>query len=237
MPIHVAILKQMYLQMVLSGEKTVESRLRKTRGVPWGEVVAGERLFLKASGGPFMATAVAGPVHDHADLDPRAIMQLGERWDEQVCGGRSYWEGKADARFATLIELRGVEPLAVGPRYDVQNMRAWYVLEESASPVLDVTLTGGALRNRYLILPPLKGRMQRGPFTLVLPDGREVETEVMDKPSRVRWRGWGPYYDSHRLTVGDRVRLTAIGNGRYAVGFKRRNAYDEPDHGSGGLSQ
>ena len=59
MSIHVAILKREYLRMVLSGQKTVESRLAKVRCPPFEQVVAGERLFFKASGGPFMAPAIA----------------------------------------------------------------------------------------------------------------------------------------------------------------------------------
>jgi len=50
--IHVAILKPGYIQAILAGTKTIESRLTKTAQPPYGKVVTGERLYLKASGGP-----------------------------------------------------------------------------------------------------------------------------------------------------------------------------------------
>ena len=51
--IHVAILKPNYIRDILAGDKTIESRFTKTNQPPHGRVAVGERLFLKASGGPF----------------------------------------------------------------------------------------------------------------------------------------------------------------------------------------
>ena len=224
MAIHVAILREPYLSMVLSGQKTVESRLMKSRSVPYQRVRPGERLFLKLSGGAYRGTAVAEEVTEFGDLEPDDVRRLGREWDAEVCGGADYWESKSDIRYATLIRLGQVEPLAVGPRYRVQSMRAWYVLDEAASPLREVTLTGGALRNAYLPLPAEAARMQDQPFTLVLPDGSEVTTRRSDAGPRVRWRGWAPHFEQAGVAAGDRVRLLALGDQRYAVSFHRSTA-------------
>ena len=133
--IHVAILKPGYIDAILDGRKTIESRLTKTMQPPHGKIMEGERLFLKASGGPFMATAIAGGVLSFTDLDPVAVQQLREQYDEPICGDDAYWDTKRDSKYATLIELTKVEPIAVGPPYKVAYMKAWYVLDEDRDPL------------------------------------------------------------------------------------------------------
>ena len=133
--IHVAILKPGYIDAILEGRKTVESRLTKTKQPPHGKIVPGERLYLKASGGPFMATAIAGEVQSFSDLDLAAVHQLRKKYDEQICGDDAYWDAKRDSKYATLIELTEVKPIATGPPYKVAYMKAWYVLDEDRDPL------------------------------------------------------------------------------------------------------
>ncbi|MBB6431735.1 ASCH domain-containing protein [Algisphaera agarilytica] len=221
MSIHVAILKREYLRMILSGQKTVESRLSKLRCAPFKSVSTGERLFLKASGGPFMATAIAGAVHDYADQTPEQIDALCDQWNPAVCGPLAYWRDRRDRPFATMIRLRNVEPMDVGPKLAVQNMRAWYVLPDEASPLMDVSLKPGALRNRYLSLPESSPAMRSQPLTLEMPDHESVQTDFVDGGPMLRWRGWGWYYDAFALEAGDVVRFVALGGRRYRVRFIR----------------
>lgn len=222
MSIHVAILKREYLRMVLTGQKTVESRLAKVRCPPIGMVKPGERLFFKASGGAFMATALAESVHDYADQSPDQIDALCEQWNPAVCGPPEYWHDRRDRPFATMIRLHHVEPLEVGPKFAVQNMRAWYVLDESASPLMDVTLKRGAIKNHYVSLPDSSDALRSETITLVMPDAQTVETDFVDGKAMLRWRGWGRYFDAFALRAGDTVRLVALGNRRYRVRFIRQ---------------
>lgn len=133
--IHVAILKPGYIEAILEGRKTIESRLTKTMQPPHGRILTGERLYLKASGGPFMATAIAGEIQSFSDLDPDAVQKIRGNYDKQVCGNDAYWEAKRDSKYATLIELTEVEPIAIGPPYKVAYMKAWYVLGEDRDPL------------------------------------------------------------------------------------------------------
>ncbi len=221
MSIHVAILKRPYVKLILSGQKTVESRLTRTAQPPLRSIKSGERLFIKASSGPFMGTAVAGPIEQHEGLEPRDIQRLCRRHNKAVCGDEGYWELKKHSRFAVFIHLEQVESIEVGPVYP-KSMRAWHVLDESLSPLLEVPLTDGAIRNRYLSLAGASEKMRSRPLTLLLPDGTETGTAFTPGKAMLRWRGWGTYYSKHHMTPGDTVRFVAIGPGRYRVTFRKQ---------------
>lgn len=217
MSIHVAILKPVYIDLILRGRKTIESRLTHTAMPPYRAIKPGELIFLKRSGGPFAAIARAGRVDFFDDLTPGGVERLRKRFDARVLGDADHWKDKAGSRYATFVELKDVEPCDVGPTY-AKSMRAWHVLDEAHSPLVEVTLRGGAIRNRYVTLPHVSDRMRSSPFTLLLPDGERVETDIA-KGNMIRWRGWGAYYQRHGMRAGDRVRFVALGGRRYRVSF------------------
>lgn len=221
--IHVAILKPGYIHAILDGTKTIESRLTKTAQPPHGKVESGERLFLKASGGPFMATAIAGKVRCFEGLTPGKVDKLRKKFASTVGGAEEYWQSKRESRYATFVPLTEIEPIAAGPKYKVAYMKAWYVLDEALSPVRDWTITPGAIRNRYACLPTAeKSKMQPGKLiTLELPDGEAIKTELA-RSRMLRWRGWGPVYESASARPGDVLRFIALKPGRYAVRVVRR---------------
>ena len=222
MPIHVAILKRPYLKLILSGQKTVESRLTRNNPPPYNVIQTGERIFLKASSGPFMATALAGTIEQHRDLTPPGITKLRKRLDKAVCGNDEYWQMKRESRFAVFVSLMQVEPIEVGPAYP-KSMRAWHVVDDHLSPLMDIALTDGAIRNSYLSLPDTSPNMRSKDITLVMPDGQEIATGFADGKPMLRWRGWSAYYQENRSAPGDMVRFVATGSGRYRVTFHHDN--------------
>jgi len=215
--LHVAILQSRYLDLILAGRKRVESRLTRTRQPPFEAVRPGERIYLKLSSGPFRARAVAGAVACHENLTPDRVEALRRRYNDRVLGDDAFWRAKRDCRFATFVELTEIEPIAVGPLY-TKSLRAWHVLDEALDPVLDVPLTAGAIRNRYVAIPPDHATPQAEPLELRLPDGRLVRTRLV-AGRRIQWRGWGAYYDLHGTRPGDTVRLIRYAPRRYDVRF------------------
>lgn len=222
--IHVAILKPGYIRDILTGTKTVESRLTKTNQPPHGKVAPGDRLFLKASGGPFLATAIARDVMSWDNLDPAGVAKIEKKHRPAIGGDDAYWQAKRGSRFATLIRLAEVEPFDIGPSYKVAYMKAWYVLDSALSPLRETVLTAGAIRNRYAALPGRRGEpAPAASVTLELPGGESVVTDVV-RGRVLRWRAWGPLYDSAGAQPGDRLRFVTVGTNHYRVSLHKPHA-------------
>ena len=126
---HLVILKKSYLDLVLAGRKTVESRFYRT-GHKWlAQVSTGDKLFLKASSGPVMATATVAAVKNFDNLSCRQITELKEQYNQNIAGDEQYWQDKMNSRFGILVWLKDVSPIA--PRFITKaDWRAWVVLTQ-----------------------------------------------------------------------------------------------------------
>ncbi|MEM6750234.1 MAG: ASCH domain-containing protein [Planctomycetota bacterium] len=220
MACHVAILRPPYPGLILDGVKTIESRLSKQPVEPFGKVRAGDRLFLMESGGAFFATALAGRVWTEGDAPPSRIDELARTFDDRVCGGADYWRAKREARFVTLIAMRNVEPWSHGPDFARRYLKAWYVLDDSACPFVDVPVTGAGIRNGYAHWPDSWPK-PAGVIELDLPGGETVTTDLASG-RRLRERGWGRRYAAANLGPGDALRWVRTQDpARYRVLYRQ----------------
>ncbi len=126
---HLAILKRPYLDAILSGSKTIESRLTKTRRAHFGRVQPGDKLFLKLSSGPVCATAIVERVRYFENLTPKKIGELKDKYNDLICGDDDYWRSKMDCRFGMLVRLKDVRPIEA-VRINKKDWRGWVVLTE-----------------------------------------------------------------------------------------------------------
>lgn len=120
---HLVILRPPYLDMILSGEKTVESRLSKYRHPAATRCTPGDMLYLKRTGGDIEGRARVARVDAYAGLDAAGLRALAEHWAERVAATEPddwYQQMKRDARHALFITLDQVErihiPAAALPR-------------------------------------------------------------------------------------------------------------------------
>lgn len=229
MPVHVAILKWPYLRQILLGQKTMESRFTKTARAPYQQIEPGQRIYFKASGGPFQATAIADTVAFYDQLTPQQIDALRAAFNKAICGDDEYWQSKRQCRYATLITLRDVTRIAVGPKMSPSRGLAWFVLDDAAKPNLfQVILTEGAIRNGYVRVPSQIHRFPESsyaasnhpgyPVTLVMPDGHTIKTDLI-RNTMFRWRGWSAYFDEFQMHPGDAVHFVQLTPRRYRVSF------------------
>jgi hypothetical protein len=124
---HLVILKKLYLDLILVGEKTIELRLTRARRPTGGRVQAEDRLFLKQSGGPVCGLATVRQVEYYEGLTPERIRQIQRRYNDQIRGADAIWEILMDRRSGFLVwltDVRRIEPI----RIVKPDWRAWVVL-------------------------------------------------------------------------------------------------------------
>jgi ASC-1-like (ASCH) protein len=108
---HLAILKKQYLDAILAGRKTIESRLYQTKQKWLEQVSAGDKIFLKVSSGPVVATAIVDKVKYYENLTPEQVVQMQKQYNQQILGDEQHWREKANSRYGVLVWLKNVQPI------------------------------------------------------------------------------------------------------------------------------
>jgi ASC-1-like (ASCH) protein len=120
-------LKKVYVEAIINGDKTVESRFTKTRKAPLGQIACGDVVFLKESSGPVRAVARVGKVEEYYDLGCGEVDELKEKFNKYIRGEKPYWIEKKESRYAVLVWLKNVK-LIPAITISKKDWRAWVVL-------------------------------------------------------------------------------------------------------------
>lgn len=124
--IHVAIFAEPFLSMVLSGKKTIESRFSRNRCAPYGAIGDGDIILLKEVSGPICGLALARQIWFY-DLGAEPIDRIRHRFGAGIGADDDFWTARADAQYATLIELD--VPASIAPvSCDKRDRRGWVSL-------------------------------------------------------------------------------------------------------------
>lgn len=134
---HLMIVHPRYIAPLLSGTKTLESRLGRDRRAPFGKVSPGDIIYIKPTGKRVIAKAIVRTVEEYEDLTPKDIIFLRESYDDRIMGGDHYWQTKSDANYATLISFTKVTMLndesTVPAELLVGNRNAWRIAKHNGT--------------------------------------------------------------------------------------------------------
>lgn len=123
--LHLAILQQPYLDRIVDGTKTIESRFNTKRAAPYDRVTSGDLVLLKESGRPityyFFAAAVMS-----INLSEQSIRGVRKQYGAGICAENEeeFWQEKSSSAYCTIVEVgvRGsLSDLAVNKR----DQRGW----------------------------------------------------------------------------------------------------------------
>ncbi len=127
--LHLAILVDPYLQLLLDGKKTVESRFSINRRAPYDQVRSGDVILLKRSGGPILGIGLVADAMFYR-LTPAVMQSIRDAFaDELGISDPSFWSDRERAAFATLLRMAHVRPLNPIP-YQKRDQRAWIILQQ-----------------------------------------------------------------------------------------------------------
>jgi len=127
--IHLAVFVEPYLDLLLRGKKTIESRFGVNRHAPFEQIQSGDLLVVKKSSGPVCGICRVTDVWFYR-LDPATWPEI-ERHSKALCmDGSAFWQRKKAASFATLMQ---VEDVCVLPEFpiDKEDPRGWVVIKDS----------------------------------------------------------------------------------------------------------
>ena len=125
--LHLAILVEPYLQFVLEGIKTVESRFSTRRYPPYQRVKIGDVILLKRSSGPIVGICEVSGVWFYR-LDPSSWALIRTEFTQALCAqDPDFWRSRENASFATLMRIQNVT--RVSPiKCEKRDRRGWVVL-------------------------------------------------------------------------------------------------------------
>ncbi len=125
--IHLGIFVEPYLQFIIEGKKTIESRFSVNRCPPFGRVSKGDILLLKRSGGPIVAICLINDVWNYR-LDKSLWNEIKEVHAKALCiDDPEFWKQKKNSNYATLMRIRNV--LLFNPIYfEKRDRRGWVIL-------------------------------------------------------------------------------------------------------------
>ena len=135
MKYHLAILSPGWIERILDGSKTIESRFTKVRCAPFGKVHAGDVVYLKESGGRVKGMFTVAEVETYENLTDAQICDLFyKEYREQIFSSLSASMQRPpdkwlSAKHATLIHV--ADPVAFEKPFPFpkRDPRAWVVLE------------------------------------------------------------------------------------------------------------
>lgn len=126
---HLAVVDRTTLSDILSGRKSIESRLSLIRCLPYRRISEGDTIYFKLSGGTVQATARAARVFFEEHLSPERVRTLAVQYADVLRWQPGWLERKLNSRYCTFIWLENVQAI-VPVRYVQPGRAGWLLLEE-----------------------------------------------------------------------------------------------------------
>lgn len=129
-----AIFLPPFLDLILEGKKTIESRFSKIRCAPYGRVQVGEVVLMKRSGGLVEGEFTVAQVESFCDITEEFLRTLADRYRKALCADADahFWEVRSGSKYVTLLSI--ASPIRY-PRpfpYPKRDRRGWVVCDEVA---------------------------------------------------------------------------------------------------------
>ena len=124
--LHLAVVSQPFLDYILDGRKTIESRFSRNRCAPFCMVAPGDIILFKQVGGPVCGLSVASRVW-YYDLTRMPIENIRQQFDDRICADEDFWGAHRHSSYASLVSLSQtirIEPV----RCNKRDRRGWVLL-------------------------------------------------------------------------------------------------------------
>ncbi len=129
---HLAIFTGPFLDLVLEGKKTIESRFSKVRCAPYGVVKEGDIVLMKKPGGLVIGEFTVSRVETFNNLNETSLREMAEKYGKDLCADadKDFWERRRDSRYATFLYVS--KPIKYDKPFPFpkRDKRGWVVIEQ-----------------------------------------------------------------------------------------------------------
>lgn len=126
--LHLAVFVEPYLDLILTGKKTIESRFSINRCPPFQKTLKNDIILLKKSGGPIVGICQVEYVWSYT-LNRKLWDEIRLVHYKALCiEDENFWKQKAKAKFATLLKVIKVVTLNTPIMLTKSDRRGWVVL-------------------------------------------------------------------------------------------------------------
>ncbi len=132
---HLAIFTGPFIDLILEGKKTIESRFSKVRCAPYGAVKEGDIVLMKKPGGLVLGEFTVSRVETFNNLNETSLQEMAEKYGKELCADadKNFWERRRDSRYATFMyvskPIRYDKPFS----YPKRDKRGWVVIESASA--------------------------------------------------------------------------------------------------------
>ena len=134
---HLAIFVSPFIDLILEGRKTVESRFSRIRCAPYGVIKEGDVVLMKKSGGLVLGEFTVERVETFSNLNENFLEKLAKEYGKRLCSDvdKNFWDKRRNSRYATFLyvsnPIRYDEPFP----YPKRDRRGWVVIDSRSDGV------------------------------------------------------------------------------------------------------
>jgi hypothetical protein len=127
---HLAIFKKGAGELILSGQKTIETRFSKSKVAPFLQVSTGDLVYIKPVGKDIIGQFRVKKVIFFDGLKEEDLIEIEKQFGEKILADSDYFKQKKVASFGTLIYVGQVTPFITSPiKFTKKDLRGWVVLD------------------------------------------------------------------------------------------------------------
>ncbi|MFI3163495.1 MAG: ASCH domain-containing protein [Bacillota bacterium] len=163
--IHLSIVNQPFLDYILNGKKTIESRFTMNRCSPYKKIKRGDIVFIKDSGKKIVAYFIVRSVEFYENQGG-VFNEIKSLYSEDICGyDETFWEQREHKKYISLIwidKVVRIEPFSI----EKKDKRAW-VDFKIRKPKMLILISGeiGAGKTFYATRLAKQYKTQRNSFS------------------------------------------------------------------------
>lgn len=126
---HLAIFKKGAGELILNGQKTIETRFSKSKIAPFLQISTGDLVYIKPTGKDIIGQFRVKKVIFIDGLKPEDLDVIEKEFGDKISADNDYFQKRKVASYGTLLFIGMVTPFITSPiRFAKKDLRGWVVL-------------------------------------------------------------------------------------------------------------